>query len=119
MAVEFRMPDVGEGITEGEIVQWLIAEGAQVKEDDALVEVQTDKAIVQIPSPASGVVLRHGAAEGEVITVGSTLAVIGEAGEKAAPLLGKLIRRVVLKLAGIDPDKTLLSGDFTVTDFKI
>ena len=84
MAVEFKMPDVGEGITEGEIVQWLVAEGAPVHEDDALVEVQTDKAIVQIPSPASGVLLRRGAAEGEIINVGATLAVIGEAGEATA-----------------------------------
>jgi pyruvate dehydrogenase E2 component (dihydrolipoamide acetyltransferase) len=83
MAVDFKMPDVGEGITEGEIVRWLVAEGAPVHEDDALVEVQTDKAIVQIPSPASGVLLRHGAAEGEIVSVGATLAVIGEAGEAA------------------------------------
>jgi pyruvate dehydrogenase E2 component (dihydrolipoamide acetyltransferase) len=89
MAVDFRMPDVGEGITEGEIVQWLIAEGAEVKEDDALVEVQTDKAIVQIPSPASGVLLRQGAAEGEVIAVGSTLALIGDAGERGAAAAGQ------------------------------
>lgn len=85
MAIEFKMPDVGEGITEGEIVQWLVAEGATVQEDDPLVEVQTDKAIVQIPSPAGGVLLRQGAAEGAVIDVGSVLAVIGQAGESGAP----------------------------------
>ena len=83
MAIEFKMPDVGEGITEGEIVQWLVSEGANIKEDDPIVEVQTDKAIVQIPSPAEGVLLRQGAAEGTVIEVGSVLAVIGQAGEAA------------------------------------
>lgn len=83
MAIEFKMPDVGEGITEGEIVQWLVSEGASVKEDDPIVEVQTDKAIVQIPSPATGLLLRQGAAEGAVIDVGSVLAVIGQPGETA------------------------------------
>lgn len=88
MAVDFKMPDVGEGITEGEIVQWLVAEGQPVKEDENLVEVQTDKAIVQIPSPASGVVLQHGAGAGEIILVGKTLAVIGAAGETAGAPAG-------------------------------
>lgn len=77
------MPDVGEGITEGEIVRWLVDQGAVVEEDAPLVEVQTDKAVVQIPSPAGGTLLRRGADEGGVVKVGDTLAVIGQAGEDA------------------------------------
>ncbi|MEW6720132.1 MAG: biotin/lipoyl-containing protein, partial [Thermodesulfobacteriota bacterium] len=55
MSIELKLPDIGEGIAEGEIVRWLVAEGAAVKEDDPLVEVMTDKANVEIPSPAGGV----------------------------------------------------------------
>lgn len=83
MAREFRLPDIGEGLTEAEIVRWLVAEGESVVEDQAIVEVETDKAVVEIPSPYAGVVLRHGGAEGDTIEVGSVLVVIGEPGESA------------------------------------
>ncbi len=81
MAREFVLPDIGEGLTEAEIVQWLVPVGGTVAGDGPLVEVETDKAVVEIPSPVQGVVLHHGAAEGEVLAVGAILAVIGEAGE--------------------------------------
>lgn len=81
MAHEFRLPDIGEGLTEGEIVRWLVPVGGSVETDGALVEVETDKAVVEIPSPFAGVVLHHGASEGETVQVGSILAVIGEPGE--------------------------------------
>lgn len=74
---EFRLPDIGDGLTEAEVVRWLVAEGARVGRDEPLVEVETDKAVVTIPSPVEGAVLRHGAAQGEVIAVGSVLAVLG------------------------------------------
>ena len=54
MAYEFKLPDLGEGLTEGEIARWLVAEGQQVAEDEPLVEIQTDKTTVEIPSPAAG-----------------------------------------------------------------
>ena len=47
----FRLPDLGEGLTEGEVARWLVAEGQEIAEDDPLVEIQTDKATVEIPSP--------------------------------------------------------------------
>ncbi len=78
MAREFLLPDIGEGLTEAEIVRWLVAEGDSVDADQPVVEVETDKAVVEIPSPFAGVVLSHGGAEGEVIEVGSVLVVIGE-----------------------------------------
>jgi pyruvate/2-oxoglutarate dehydrogenase complex dihydrolipoamide acyltransferase (E2) component len=74
---EFRLPDLGEGLTEGEIARWLVAEGQEIVEDDPLVEIQTDKATVDIPSPAGGVVTRIFVAEGEVVPVGTLLVVIG------------------------------------------
>jgi pyruvate dehydrogenase E2 component (dihydrolipoamide acetyltransferase) len=82
MALEFRFPDVGEGIHEGEIVRWLVHEGDQVRPDQPLVEVETDKAVVEIPAPRAGTVLRLAVAEGEQIQVGEVLVVIGEAGER-------------------------------------
>lgn len=81
MAHEFRLPDIGEGLTEAEIVRWLVAEGDQVDADQPIVEVETDKAVVEIPSPYAGTVLRHGGAEGDVVRVGEVLVVIGSPGD--------------------------------------
>ena len=78
MAYEFKLPDLGEGLTEGEIARWLVDEGQEIAEDDPLVEVQTDKTTVEIPSPAAGKVARILVAEGEVVAVGTVLVVIGE-----------------------------------------
>jgi pyruvate dehydrogenase E2 component (dihydrolipoamide acetyltransferase) len=81
VAQEFRLPDIGEGLTEAEIVRWLVEEGERVEADQPVVEVETDKAVVEIPSPYAGIVLKHGGAAGDVIEVGSVLLVVGEAGE--------------------------------------
>jgi pyruvate dehydrogenase E2 component (dihydrolipoyllysine-residue acetyltransferase) len=80
VAYEFKLPDLGEGLTEGEIARWLVSEGQDVAEDDPLVEIQTDKTTVEIPSPAAGKVARILVAEGEVVAVGTVLVVIGEDG---------------------------------------
>ncbi|MFL5958717.1 MAG: dihydrolipoamide acetyltransferase family protein [Gaiellaceae bacterium] len=77
MAYEFKLPDLGEGLTEGEIARWLVEEGQDVVEDEPLVEIATDKTTVEIPSPASGTVARILVAEGEVVPVGTVLVVIG------------------------------------------
>ncbi|HST17018.1 MAG TPA: dihydrolipoamide acetyltransferase family protein [Gaiellaceae bacterium] len=77
MAYEFKLPDLGEGLTEGEVARWLVAEGDEVAEDDPLVEIQTDKTTVEIPSPAAGPVSRILVAAGEVVPVGTVLVVIG------------------------------------------
>ena len=57
MAYVFRLPDIGEGIHEGEILKWFVAEGDKIEEDDVLFEVQNDKAVVEIPSPVTGTVI--------------------------------------------------------------
>src|SRR2546430_10820088 len=85
MAREFKLPDIGEGVHEGEVVKWFVKEGDPVKENDPIVEVMTDKGTVQIPSPVTGKILQLRAKEGEVVKVGSTLVVFGEAG-RAPPL---------------------------------
>jgi len=76
MKKEFKFPDVGEGITEGEIVKWLVSEGDFVKEDQPLVEVETDKAVVSLPSPYTGKVVALQGKPGEIIPVGSVLVAI-------------------------------------------
>src|SRR4051794_14710976 len=84
MAYEFKLPDLGEGLTEGEVARWLVAEGQEVAEDDPLVEIQTDKTTVEIPSPAAGVVARILVSEGEVVPVGTVLVVLGADGAEPA-----------------------------------
>ena len=81
MAYELMLPDIGEGLTEAEIVNWLVGTGTAVAANQPLVEVETDKALVEIPSPQAGVLLHQGAAAGATIRVGDLLAVIGAAGE--------------------------------------
>jgi pyruvate dehydrogenase E2 component (dihydrolipoamide acetyltransferase) len=84
MVSSFRLPDLGEGLTEGEVARWLVSEGQEIAEDDPLVEIQTDKATVEIPSPYGGTVLRILVAEGEIAPVGAALVVIGAPGEDAS-----------------------------------
>ncbi|HEX2153420.1 MAG TPA: dihydrolipoamide acetyltransferase family protein [Acidimicrobiia bacterium] len=85
MAKEFRLPDIGEGLTEAEVVRWAVPVGGTVDADQTVVEVETDKAVVEIPSPYAGVVLHHGAEEGEVVEVGQVLVVVGQEGEVWPP----------------------------------
>jgi 2-oxoglutarate dehydrogenase complex dihydrolipoamide succinyltransferase (E2) component len=85
--MEFKLPDLGEGITEGEILKWMTKEGDQIKEDQPIVEVMTDKVNVQIPSPRSGRVAKILVKEGDVAKVGQTILVIddGSGGPSQAP----------------------------------
>lgn len=85
MAYEFKLPDIGEGVHEGEIVQWLVQPGDFVKEDQAIVEVMTDKVTAEIPAPVSGVIQELRGKAGEVITVGSVIAIFEEASAPSAP----------------------------------
>ncbi|MGH7292192.1 MAG: biotin/lipoyl-containing protein, partial [Myxococcota bacterium] len=72
----FLLPDVGEGLTEAEIVSWRVAPGDAVAVNDVLVEIETDKAIVELPSPFAGVVGELLAAEGDTVNVGSAIITI-------------------------------------------
>ena len=73
MEFDFKLPDLGEGITEGEVVKWRIKEGDHVEEHQVVLEIETDKAIVEVPSPRSGKVTKISAKEGQTVNVGSTL----------------------------------------------
>jgi pyruvate dehydrogenase E2 component (dihydrolipoamide acetyltransferase) len=73
MAFEFELPDVGEGVAEGELVVWHVSPGDSVEEDDVLAEIETDKAVVDLPSPVTGTVVELHAEEGDVIPVGDVV----------------------------------------------
>lgn len=75
---EFKLPDLGEGIQEGEILKWHVSEGDTIGEDQPLIDVETDKAAVTIPSPAAGVVSKLNGNVGDILNVGDVLAVIGD-----------------------------------------
>ncbi|GGC49428.1 2-oxo acid dehydrogenase subunit E2 [Haloferax sulfurifontis] len=78
---EFKLPDVGEGVAEGELVTWHVAPGDEVTEDQVLAEVETDKALVDVPSPFNGTVEELLAEEGEVVPVGNVIITIQEDGD--------------------------------------
>jgi len=81
MASDFKFPDLGEGVTEGEIKKWLVKEGDLVKQDQSIAEIETDKAVVEMPAPQAGKILKLYHLEGETVKVGETLATIGAEGE--------------------------------------
>jgi pyruvate dehydrogenase E2 component (dihydrolipoamide acetyltransferase) len=81
VALVFKLPDIGEGLAEADVLRWYVNVGDVVGLDEPLVELETAKAVVEMPAPRAGTVLHHGAAAGETIAVGDVLAVIGEPGE--------------------------------------
>ncbi len=85
MSYDFLLPDLGEGIVEAEIRKWLVVVGDVVEEHQPVVEVETDKAVVEVPTPRRGTVLSLAHGEGDVARVGEPLLTIAEAGETAAP----------------------------------
>jgi pyruvate/2-oxoglutarate dehydrogenase complex dihydrolipoamide acyltransferase (E2) component len=141
VAYEFKLPDLGEGLTEGEIARWLVEEGQEIAEDDPLVEIATDKTTVEIPSPAGGKVSQILVAEGQVVPVGTVLVVIGgdgsdhvqvsdtetrpketpvsarrdgEAKVRATPLVRKVAQELGIDLAtitGTGPQGRITEGD--------
>ncbi|KAF0221007.1 MAG: pyruvate dehydrogenase E2 component [Geobacteraceae bacterium] len=84
MPFDFVLPDLGEGITEGEVRKWLVHEGDAVLEHQSVVEIETDKAVVEVPSPRRGTVARIAKRDGETVKVGEVLMTIAEAGETVA-----------------------------------
>jgi len=85
MTVEtFKLPDVGEGVAEGELVRWLVEVGEAIEEDQPLAEVETDKALVDLPSPFEGTVTERHVEEGEMVPVGTVIVSVEVGGEDAA-----------------------------------
>lgn len=85
MALEFRLPDIGEGVVEGEIVRWLVKEGDTLREDQPMVEVMTDKATVEIPTPRAGKVAKLMVEAGKLCAVGQVMIVIDTDGSGSKP----------------------------------
>jgi pyruvate dehydrogenase E2 component (dihydrolipoamide acetyltransferase) len=114
MAYEFKLPDLGEGVREGEISRWLVEVGQEIAEDDPLVEIQTDKTTVEIPSPAAGKVARILVEAGELVPVGTPLVLIGADADGPAPeqrtaQATPLVRKAAAEL-GVDLDSVRGSG---------
>ncbi|OAU86856.1 dienelactone hydrolase, partial [Lacticaseibacillus rhamnosus] len=83
---QFKLPELGEGLAEGEIVKWAVKPGDQIKEDDTLLEVQSDKSVEEIPSPVAGTVVKILVPEGETATVGEALVDIDAPGHNDTPV---------------------------------
>ena len=93
MPRQFTLPDLGEGLEEAEIVAWLVNEGDHVVANQPLVSVETDKAVVEIPSPWSGTIARRFGAKGELIKVGAALVEYSEgAGADTGTIVGEVQR---------------------------
>lgn len=109
MAFEFRLPDVGEGIHEAEILRWLVSEGDHVEEDQPLVEVQTDKAVVELPSPKAGVIVKLHFAEGDIANTGDVIVTIATSDTSAptVPENGKDARVNIEEVLGAGPAATV------------
>ncbi len=88
MEFEFKLPDLGEGIAEAEIRGWLVEEGEQIEEHQPVVEVETDKAVVELPSPRAGKVIKYHHLEGEIVNVGEVLLTIEHDDEDRRPSYG-------------------------------
>src|SRR4051812_26660099 len=76
MTVEFRFTDVGEGLAEGEVVEWLVSEGDTVARDQPMVAVETDKSVVELPAPVAATVVHIARAKGDTVKVGDLLVVL-------------------------------------------
>ena len=104
MPFDFVLPDLGEGITEGEIRKWLVKEGDTVEEHQNILEIETDKAIVEVPSPRKGTILTINKQEGEVARVGEVLVSIGTEGEGAERKPEKEERPTSTSVVGVLPE---------------
>ena len=118
MAFQFKMPDIGEGIAEGEIVKWFVKPGDTINEDDSLLEIQNDKSVEEIPSPVTGKILDIKIAEGEVAQVGDVLVEIDAPGhESDAPAPAKEEAPKAAEQAAPVPAPT--SGNESFYQFKL
>ncbi|MBW2970370.1 2-oxo acid dehydrogenase subunit E2 [Candidatus Woesearchaeota archaeon] len=104
MTFDFKLPDLGEGIVEAEIVKWIVKEGDKVEEHEAIVELETAKAVVQVPSPKAGTILKIFGSAGDKIHVGDVLCSIGEEGEAAKPKAPKRVPAGVMGELEVAPD---------------
>ena len=111
--LEFRMPDVGEGLAEAEVLKWLVKVGERVAENDPVAEVETDKAVVTMPAPATGTMAELTVSEGERVKVGSLLFVMDLDGAATSTTAGAPEKEVeaVVSRAGPAPRGTGQAGE--------
>ena len=102
MAFEFKLPELGEGLAEGEIVKWDVKPGDEIKEDDTLLEVQSDKSVEEIPSPVTGTVIKILVPEGETASVGEALVDIDAPGHNDTPVAGEPAAAPATSAAGAE-----------------
>ncbi len=124
MAFQFKLPDIGEGVVEGEIVAWKVAVGDVVAEDQPLVEVMTDKATVEIPSPRAGTVTSLQGGEGDVIEVGSVFVVLDDGVEApvaapVAPVAEAPVAKAPAKPAAKAPPKVAPSNGAAAPSYSL
>ena len=105
MPYDFVLPDLGEGITEGEIRSWLVKEGDAVEEHQTVLEIETDKAVVEVPSPKKGKVLKINKDIGDIAKVGEVLMTISEAGEAVEEKLKAEERPKSVSVVGVLPEE--------------
>ncbi|CAH0415726.1 2-oxo acid dehydrogenase subunit E2 [Periweissella fabaria] len=109
MAFEFKLPELGEGLHEGEVASWLVQVGDHIEEDDGLVEIQNDKSVEELPSPVSGTIKEIKIQEGETATVGDVIVIIDDgsgdapAAPKAAPVEAQPVPTPVAPVEPVKP----------------
>ena len=107
---EFKLPDVGEGLTEAEIVSWKVKEGDTIEINDVIVEIETAKSLVELPSPYAGTVLKLLVAEGETVAVGTPIIAVGDPGEAGAAAEAAPAQGAQAAPADVDPSEIDLSN---------
>jgi len=113
MPYEFKLPDLGEGISEAEIRKWLVKEGDEISEHQNVLEVETDKAVVEVPSPKAGKVLKLNKEEGDTAKVGEVLMTIAEKGEEEKAPVQEEKRKESVTVVGVlpeAPEETVLAA---------
>jgi 2-oxoglutarate dehydrogenase E2 component (dihydrolipoamide succinyltransferase) len=114
--IEIVMPQMGEGLIEATLTKWLKAEGEKVREDEALVEVATDKVDTEIPSPVEGILLMKNYAEGEVVTIGKIIAIVDTGGSEPVPQKTKKAEPPQAPVPASLPVKEVVSTKMPITE---
>src|SRR5712671_3548478 len=119
MTYEFKLPDIGEGVVEGEVVRWLVKEGDPLREDQPMVEIMTDKATVEIPAPRAGRVGKRMFTEGQLCPVGKVLITIeieGESSAAAKPSAAHAAPRAANTVAAAAPSAAAAASNGTTVE---
>ncbi len=111
---DFKLPDLGEGVHEGQIVRLLVKAGETIREDEPLMEVETDKASVEIPSPFSGTVAKWHVEEGQLVHVGDVMVTVGDGAVAAPPTPSGLKREVPIARPAASPTMAGTNGGVAI-----